>query len=175
MLTRFRRNRPVAVLTNQPHKLHWFFTLCALRCSKRSCCTNAVYSKAPRWVIHQEQKGGRCDISVELMNIGFSRPKFNAYFWVIRLVRGRFRDMRPFIYGFFRKTAYGWNHQINCLLFTDYYRYDISLAIKKFVMEVTYEYMMTSSDQILRIFSRSNDPIYSDKLVLITLAYILLL
>ena len=31
-------------------------------------------------------------------------------------------------------------------------RFDISLAINKIVMKVTYEYMMTSSDQILRIF-----------------------
>ena len=95
--------------------------------------------------------------------------------------------MRPFSYGFFRKTAYGWNHQINCLLFTlniinpqNYYqnvwiRYDISLAIKKIVMNVTYEYIMTSSDQNLWIFSRLNDPIYSTKLILIMLTYILLL
>ena len=31
-------------------------------------------------------------------------------------------------------------------------RFDISLAINKIVMKVTYECMMTSSDQILRIF-----------------------
>ena len=31
-------------------------------------------------------------------------------------------------------------------------RFDISLAINKIVLKVTYEYMMTSSDQILRIF-----------------------
>ena len=54
-------------------------------------------------------------------------------------------------------------------------RYDISLAIKKIVMKVTSEYVMTSSDQILRIFSRLNDPIYSVKLILIMLTHILLL
>ena len=70
--------------------------------------------------------------------------------------------MWPFIYGF-RKTTYGWNHQINNI------RYDISLTIKKTVMKVTYEYMMTSSDQILGIFLRLNDPFYSVKLILIML------
>ena len=54
-------------------------------------------------------------------------------------------------------------------------RYGISLAIKKTVMQVTYEYMMTSSDQTLWIFSRLNDPIYSVKLILMMLTYILLL
>ena len=49
------------------------------------------------------------------------------------------------------------------------------LAIKKIVMKVTYEYMMTSSDQILWIFSRFIDPIYTVKLILIMLTYILLL
>ena len=49
------------------------------------------------------------------------------------------------------------------------------LAIKKIVMKVTYEYMMTSSDQILRIFSRFIDPIYTVKLILIMLTYTLLL
>ena len=42
-------------------------------------------------------------------------------------------------------------------------------------MKATYEYIMTSSDQTLRIFSRLNDPIYSVKLILIMLTYILLL
>ena len=54
-------------------------------------------------------------------------------------------------------------------------RYDISLSIKKTVMQVTYKYMMTSSDQTLWIFSRLNDPIYSVKLILMMLTYILLL
>ena len=54
-------------------------------------------------------------------------------------------------------------------------RDDISLAIKIIVMKVTYEYMMTSSDQILWIFLRLNDPIYSVKLILIMLTYMLLL
>ena len=48
-------------------------------------------------------------------------------------------------------------------------RYNISLAIKKIVMKVMYEYMMTSSDQILWIFSRLNDPIYFVKLILINI------
>ena len=101
--------------------------------------------------------------------------------------------MGPFFYDFFCKTTYGWNHQINCLLFTEHYQspkatiiatiykakvriwYDISFGNKKIVMKVTYEYMMTSSDQILWIFSRFIDPIYTVKLILIMLTYILLL
>ena len=54
-------------------------------------------------------------------------------------------------------------------------RYDICLTIKEIVMKVMYEYMMTSSDQILWIFLRLNDPIYPVKLILIMLTCILLL
>ena len=30
--------------------------------------------------------------------------------------------MHSFIYAFFRKTTFGWSHQVNCLLFTEHYQ-----------------------------------------------------
>ena len=57
-----------------------------------------------------------------------------------------------------------WNYYHNVRIW-----YDISLIIKKNVMKFKYEYTMTSSDQILWIFSRLNGPIYSFKLILPTL------
>ena len=47
--------------------------------------------------------------------------------------------------------------------------YDISLTIEQIVINITYEYMMTSSDQILWIFWRVSGPIYSVKLILLKL------
>ena len=102
------------------------------------------------------------------------------------MVSGRFRDMRPSIYSSFRKNNI-WVKSSNKLLIiywtlsipkncyqNTWIRYDISLAIKKIEMKVTYEYLMTSSDQILWIFLRLNDPIHSVKPILIMLTYILL-
>ena len=79
-----------------------------------------VNSHLDQWL-----KEGRYDISAELMSIPFSRPKFSRTFRksrVIKLVRGRFRDMRSFIYAFFCKTTFGWSHQLNYLLFTERYQ-----------------------------------------------------
>ena len=84
--------------------------------------------------------------------------------------KGRFRDMCPFTYTTFRKTAYCLLNIINPLkLLPECSNYiHINLIVKKIVMRVTCEYM-TSSDQIPWIFSRLHGPIYSVQLILLKL------
>ena len=97
---------------------------------------------------------------------------------MIRLVRGRFKEVHPFLYGTFRKTTYWSNHQINCLVFTEHYQSpkttakmfeNISLTRPKVVTKITGEYMMTSSDQNLWNFPWLKNPIYSVELIFLKL------
>ena len=44
------------------------------------CLTNGHHQKKASAYIRPVAEEGRCDISAELMCIGFSRPKFNVHF-----------------------------------------------------------------------------------------------
>ena len=66
-------------------------------------------------------KGGRCDIGGINKHRLFLTQILCTFqkSWVIRLVKGRFRDMRPFVYNTFRKTKLGQIIKKTCLIFRE--------------------------------------------------------